>query len=85
MSRVLIHELASGQFRPATKHERLNALTLENRRLSNQRILEECQRQLKLITESCKHQVVYDEPADSPACGGYTSRICVACGHVSLL
>lgn len=65
---------------PASKKAIAAALQTQQLRLAAEAKVRKLQHQLDTIQQQCKHVVCYDEPGLS-----YSSRICVACNHVSLL
>ena len=83
--RQLIKELEGGTFRECTAEEIELGLATEKYRnlLIKQSAL--IGKAIDEISDTCTHPVVYDETPEGPACGGYTSRCCIICGHIGLL
>lgn len=84
-SKNYIVELPDGSFSETTLIESKLAQVVYQQRIAIEQQIAELKKTLEQIRSSCSHPVVYDEVPDGPACGGYTSRICPVCGHISLL
>ena len=74
--RYYLTELPDGNYKKADPKKVKEALKFEKKRkkLRRKRI------ELAKAMENCKHEVCYDEPGWI-----YDTRICVKCGHISLL
>ncbi|WID41999.1 hypothetical protein [Pseudomonas phage ZQG1] len=76
----LIRELPDGQFRECTKAEIDRAYFTYVRRKRLEGVIDHAEKQRAAIIEGCKHPVCFDDPGFP-----YNTRICLCCGHVSLL
>lgn len=75
-----IRELPNGQFRDCSQAEIDKANFTRVRRLRLEGVIDHAQKQRAAIIEGCKHPVCFDEPGVP-----YDVRVCLCCGHVSLL
>lgn len=75
-----IQELKDGGFRDVTELESTKALKIGNERKRLIKEKDNLEQQIKKIYDDCNHPVCFDEPGFM-----YDSRICVQCGHISLL
>lgn len=80
MRRKLIVELPGGSYRDATPDEVAGALIQEQTRRLLYTQLAAAQKAVESLAKNCPHKVTYDVPGYI-----YHERICMKCGHVSLL
>ena len=75
-----IQELPDGNYRSCNEGEILHAIGNQRKRLELQDKLEHIKATLKIVQDTCKHPVCWDEPGYI-----YHTRHCITCGHNSLL